>query len=240
MDTNQIKQRFLRDAAGHQLSIAHDDGVYRHLIFKQPGSSVYRFDLTTWPGYLAYTGDMGTYVFTRTHDMLSFFRRHSPDASIDYRYWAEKVEGADKHDGVRAFSFQTFKREVRQYVRQRISGMFDDVRDDDMARKRLAVAAARELRAAVETGVLECDDNEVRAYDAVSDFMFGNKHCHHAMDSWRTLYPDDYAFAFADFWETDCKEFTLRFVWCCHAMVWGIAQYDAALRAQEAAQAVPA
>ena len=33
-------------------------------------------------------------------------------------------------------------------------------------------------------------------------------------------------FRFQDFWETDCRDYTYHFIWCCHALVWGIAQFD--------------
>jgi len=71
MENEQPKQdRFLNDIANHSMSIVRDDGVYRHLVFSNNGSSVFRFELITWPGYLAYTGDMGAFVFSRLNDMF--------------------------------------------------------------------------------------------------------------------------------------------------------------------------
>lgn len=32
--------------------------------------------------------------------------------------------------------------------------------------------------------------------------------------------------SFPDFWEYDLQDFTLRYLWACHAIRWGIAQYD--------------
>jgi hypothetical protein len=32
---------------------------------------------------------------------------------------------------------------------------------------------------------------------------------------------------FSDTWEWNFQEYTYRFIWCCYALVWGIAQYDA-------------
>ena len=65
---------FLRDVAEHEMIVVRDDGVHRHIRFKKPGTSCMHFDLITWPGYLCYTGDMGTYVFSRLTDMFEFFR----------------------------------------------------------------------------------------------------------------------------------------------------------------------
>ena len=67
--------QFTSDIAQHQMQVIRDDGVSRHLRFKRPNTMCMHFDLLTWPGYLCYTGDMGTYVFRRLEDMFPFFRR---------------------------------------------------------------------------------------------------------------------------------------------------------------------
>lgn len=74
MSDQCTEKRFLGDVAKHQMTILRDDGVNRHVRFKQPNSSNMFFDLITWPGCLCYTGDMGTYVFRRLEDMFEFFR----------------------------------------------------------------------------------------------------------------------------------------------------------------------
>ena len=68
------EQIFLRDISMHQMSVLRDDGVNRHIRFKTPGTNSMYFDIITWPGFLCYTGDMGTYVFRRLEDMFQFFR----------------------------------------------------------------------------------------------------------------------------------------------------------------------
>ena len=42
---------------------------------------------------------MGTWVFSRTEDMFSFFRVHQdrPGYGINPSYWAEKVIARDRH-----------------------------------------------------------------------------------------------------------------------------------------------
>lgn len=57
--------RFPSDIATHRMTVIKDDGVYRHLRFRRPDTNCYSFDILTWPGYLAYVGDMGDYVFQR-------------------------------------------------------------------------------------------------------------------------------------------------------------------------------
>lgn len=115
-----ITDQFTRDIAKHEMLAMRDDGVNRHLRFKRPGTMFMHFDILTWPGYLCYMGDMGTFVFRRTTDMLEFFRAGKNDKPyrIDFRYWAEKVEAADKGDGLEAFSAEKFKAEVRDYFEQ--------------------------------------------------------------------------------------------------------------------------
>lgn len=66
---SEVKDRFLRDIQEHELTVIRDDGVYRHLRFQKPGTSVMYFDLITWPGHLCFTGDMGSYLFSRVRDM---------------------------------------------------------------------------------------------------------------------------------------------------------------------------
>lgn len=56
---------FLREVSQHSMTVIRDDGVNRHLRFRRPETNCMGFDLITWAGHLCYTGDMGTYVFSR-------------------------------------------------------------------------------------------------------------------------------------------------------------------------------
>ena len=100
---------FLRDVADHKMTGHVIDGAYRHITFSRPGSSVYRFHLTSWPGYLCISGDMGCFVFSRLTDMFEFFR----DKWINPSYWAEKIQATNKHGGHRQFSFDLLKKAVK-------------------------------------------------------------------------------------------------------------------------------
>lgn len=108
-------ERFAKDTAGHTLSIKRDDGFYRHLVCSNNGSSVYRFEIVTWPGYLAYVGDMGDFVFHRLDDMFEFFRGRP----INPRYWGKKVDAACR-DGVSEWSQDRFKEAVASEARSRL------------------------------------------------------------------------------------------------------------------------
>ena len=37
---------------------------------------------------------------------------------------------------------------------------------------------------------------------------------------------------FTDFWETSNDDYTMRYLWACHAIQWGVAQYDKAKHAE--------
>ena len=91
MDRQCEEADFKRDTATHEMSILKDEGLYRHLRFKRPGSYTFCFDIVTWPGYLSITGDMGCYVFSRIEDMIYFFSGEH----INPYYWSEKMQAVN-------------------------------------------------------------------------------------------------------------------------------------------------
>jgi len=233
MTAAYINEQFAREIAQHEMKIIRNDDVHRHIRFSRPGTSCMHFDLITWPGYLCYTGDMGTYVFSRLADMFQFFRRSKRDYAIDHRYWAEKVEAADRSDGLRKFSVEKFQAYVNTWIDEREADEKPDAEDEPEEFAKHAAAFA-ELRAAVREDVLSADDNDVRCYDAMNNFR-------HEGDAWRALYGDKADFEFYDAWDGwDCSthEYTHRFLWCCEALAWAIAKYD--VETAPAAAEVPA
>lgn len=97
---------------GHELTILHDDGLYRHLRFKSPDTSNYWFDLITWPGVLTVRGDFGdAYTFARITNMFEFFRGHQ----INPHYWSEKLDGG--RGRVMKYSETLFRQAVWEHVR---------------------------------------------------------------------------------------------------------------------------
>ena len=208
MSRECTEELFRKDVADHTINILRDDGVYRHLSFTRNGSSIYRFDLITWPGYLCYCGDMGTYVFQRLTDMFQFFRADmrgvGDDLYISLSYWEEKLQAIDanrRNGAAVEWSAEKFKRVVKeQYV-------------EWLRERRLDAIDRAELREAIDELLSEADD-EHRAHDAASNFE-----CHR--------------FRFYDFWEHDLTDYTFQFTWCCFAIAWGIQQYDAAKELQK-------
>ena len=201
-----VKERFLENVKEHTMTILKDDGVYRHLRFSNNGSSNRQFDLVTWPGHLAYAGDMGDYVFERNEDMFRFFRKHPDDKelSINLGYWSEKVQ-AYCRDGIREYSQKVFEAKI------------DECLEDFLEHSNLDEAEIAELKGQVEDEVKATWDNEQQAWEAADGFEFN----------------DDQVFT--DFFEYNLTDYTHYFEWCCWAIVWGIQMYDAEKEKQQQA-----
>ncbi len=108
----QAREHFERDTAEHEMTVLHDDGLYRHLRFATPGSFMYGYDLITWPGHLAINGDIDSgYTFARREDMTLFFAS-GPDINPDY--WAEKITNSAARAGTRVYSEDRFHAAVEQ------------------------------------------------------------------------------------------------------------------------------
>jgi len=102
------KASFKRDVANHQLRIRLDEPGYKHLVCAVPGSSVFRFEIATFPNYLCFAGGMGEFVFSRESDMLNFFKTSAHNGAPNYDYWAEKCCGVDRSSGIKEFHLKAF------------------------------------------------------------------------------------------------------------------------------------
>lgn len=118
-----MRDRVLADLSQHRMRIVMDKDVHRHIRFSNDGSFIHHFNLTTWPGFLAITGDMGDYLFQRLPDMFAFHRKPM-DHNIDIDYWAKKCRAQDVNSPIKHFSDTAFKRAVRDYASE-----FDEQED---------------------------------------------------------------------------------------------------------------
>lgn len=109
----RVAAQFAADTADHELTILHDEGVYRHIRMARPGTGLNHFDLITWPGHLAISGDLDSYVFACVDDMFTFFRGRA----VNPHYWAEKVK--DGRERVKGYSPEVF----HQVVAERLNGI---------------------------------------------------------------------------------------------------------------------
>jgi hypothetical protein len=197
------EERFLRDIASHEMTIIRDEGVSRHIRFRRPDSINMYFDLITWPGSLCYTGDMGTFVFSRLDDMFEFFRvepsyklRDGNTLFVNPGYWGEKLQSISRFGGFREYSEERFKKRVKDH--------FDSYWEDSENEEEKL-----ECWQEIKEDVLICADEEHRAYQAAYDFSHGE-------------------FIFQDFFDGGGTEaYTFHFLWCCYALAWGVKVYDA-------------
>lgn len=148
---------FQRVTANHTMRVHRDDGLYRHIEFSNGGSSVYRFDLITWPGYLTVCGDMGTWTFSRTADMFEFF---GGKKGINPGYWGEKLQmGASGHRDEICMEFdeESFKSGLREWL----AAIQKDCEEDD-----------EDCSGIISTVNEICEESyshELQAYQAIHD-----------------------------------------------------------------------
>lgn len=199
-------EQFNKDTANHEMTVAIDADGYRHLQFRDPERGLYWFDILAWPGNLTITGDMGTYTFRRETDMFAWFgiRNINPD------YWAEKLTAANygRYDGgsVRAYNATEFKKWLFQTF-------WDDSRDMEPTE---AKAAWKLIRETIFEGWMTNNkytpDSENEAVERMEEYHSDSPghefyDWHDAIESW--------------------QEFTVHFLWCCHAIVAAIRAYNA-------------
>ncbi|MGE4425034.1 MAG: hypothetical protein AB7G37_01115 [Solirubrobacteraceae bacterium] len=111
------RRQFDQSTANHEMRVLHEDGVYRHVRFAQPGrhSWSYLYDLVTWPGHLSISGDLESYTFRRTTDMFTFFNEPTLDR-INPHYWGEKLVAPRGRDAVRVYVPELVEARLNEWV----------------------------------------------------------------------------------------------------------------------------
>ncbi|MFD8088731.1 hypothetical protein [Streptomyces malaysiensis] len=192
----EIAERFARETAGHQMTLLHEDGLYRHLVFADPAGNFYRFDLITWPHNVFLRGDGFSFGFSiyPTADIFDMFRGSS-HGGINPGYWQEKVTAGKVKD----WSEDLFRKWVLEE----------------------AAAAETSYPGAVEAvtkQILHSDEHSTEyqgtAEYAVAAFRHG-----------------DFRLRLPNPWDESFEDYSWEYLFACHAIVWGIAQYDAAQKA---------
>jgi hypothetical protein len=107
--TALVRKDFERHIAEHIVHEVYRNGLHGHWRCAKPNTGIYSFCVTTWPGYLAYTGDMGDYVFSRTYDMLTWMS----DACRAPAYASEKCVAAN-HNGIYQYCDEIFQEQLDQ------------------------------------------------------------------------------------------------------------------------------
>lgn len=219
---------FQKDTADHVLVIAHEDGVYRHLHVRKPGTSCYGFDIVTWPGHLAISGDMGCDVFARTLDMLKFFRPSSGDylanaaerrgeLPINPSYWAEKIQsGRDNTEFDPGALRDLVAREARDYIESHT----EDAAPTWAGR---LIDQVTELVATLEDTSVA---GAIRELDAFRPDTF--EYSLHLAPG-EEVPPAFAEFRFSEPWDhsRSLERWTFHYLWRCYAIVWAVREYDA-------------
>lgn len=201
----EIAARFARDTAKHQMTIKLDQGLHRNLRVEAPDGDGYWFELVTWPHKLIVNGSVGTYVFSvhPSEDLFAFFKRSAWSGGPNPGYWDEKVI-ASREDVIQ-FSSELFEKEVAAELAEGEKD-WPGVTEDWKER--------------TEGWCAEWEtESEYGARLAVRDFSY---------------LPEDATgkpFSFSDATEWKLRDYDWRYLWSCHAILDGIARYDAARKA---------
>ena len=163
--------------------------------------------------HLKFRGERHTYwfdlvtwpgVLTITGDCGTFVFTRLPDMfaffrgpTINTSYWAEKVIAEDRVDGVKEFSRDKFVDAVLCAM-----ASWEGLDDPAELPKKLYDRLKKEAEGWSDEGKHEALR---RAYEYTDD---------------EGMHP------FQDFWEYTVDDYTVQFLWCLHAIRWGIEQYD--------------
>lgn len=115
-DYPEIAKRFAHDTSGHEMTVLHNDGLYRHLRFTNPERGSFdAFELITWPYNLVVkTGRTFHFDIDATPDMFDLFRKTAFSGEINPGYWSEKVRAG--RDEIEDFSEELFEQQVKEHV----------------------------------------------------------------------------------------------------------------------------
>lgn len=205
------REQFLRDVRHHQMRVVRNDGLYRHLRFANPSTCNQWFELLTWPGALAMSGDMGSWLFRRElfrreQDMFGFFR--TTTGEINPRYWHEKLEAIDR-DGAKEFAIETLLKQA-----------FYRIDSWDLSEQE-----ADEVKEDLEFELSGGGHSEPEALTVLREWGYDLKEPDPSGYKRRVFFSDDLP---------DGLDWTHRYLWACHAIVWAIEQFDkAALGVQQ-------
>jgi hypothetical protein len=218
---HNVATHFAHDVAEHRMTVQLDHGLHRHLVFQRREHSWNcRFELITAPGSLTITGDHGAHTFRRLADMFQFFRRNGNNHGINPGYWAEKLPDAGR--SVKVHSEEL----LDQHLKEMLRDLAEDYRRDLAAWR--ADAGRYGEDAAGDKPVMP--DVLRRARELVSDARFDGI-LGYRENADVLLGELQNIGAVADVWEWELRDWDFHFLWNLHAIAWGVAQYDDAVKA---------
>jgi hypothetical protein len=224
-EERRIAERFPGDVAGHQVTVLHDAGLYRHLRCVPPDHSTWWFEIVTWPGSLAVRGDMGGgWIFSRVEDMFTFFRGKG-HGTINPGYWAEKLPDCGR--SVRVYSEGVFRARLDEALTDYDQAYPDLAAEHRRAKAAYATAPERERYPWKVHGPKEPAElktlAEVRELVADHDTYGQLASQNGAYELLRELEQADVV---SDSYGWSMSDWDWPFLWACHAIVWAIREYD--------------
>ncbi len=241
-DYPEIAARFARDTAAHEMTVKHEQGLYRHLKFMNPEHGSFgAFELITWPYNLVVkTGWTFHFDIDATPDMFDLFRRTALAGRINPGYWAEKVRAG--RDEVEGFDPELLKGEIASTLAQ---WMRDDLdvrvtkraKELRFTREEITPGIRRELARQVRPEWMKAN-RQLR--EAVHEHFFSDmadygieyeSEAHRALNDFSYRPEGDeseWPYYFADWNEWRLKDFTPGYLHSCYAIRHGIDMYDAA------------
>ncbi|MCX7396203.1 MAG: hypothetical protein NT138_00825 [Planctomycetales bacterium] len=147
----------------HVIEVLSRDGVYRTWRCGKPDCSIYHFVITTIPGSLIITGDLGSLIVSRQYDMLPWCRGSCDSTG----YFAEKVPNEVK---TTEFSYEALQEWVKETRKE--YGELDDEDPDDEDR------IERRDRFDELCDLCNEDMSETEAYELFSDYFDDSPNWH--------------------------------------------------------------
>lgn len=186
----EVKRRIEENLKNHVIEVKQDDGLHRRWRCSSPGQMSYWFEVITWPGSLCINGDFGTFVFSRTADMINFMRT----SAMSYSYAAEKCQAEGKNEKVdeycRDVALESIDNDINDLIDE-LNAFDEDAEESDWQD---IVKRINELKS-VRKEVVRADHE----YEAQS-LMYQSG-----------LY---------DCEVPTSRAYTLHFLWCLHAIKW--------------------
>lgn len=211
------RQRFWVETDKHEMTVLHNDGIYRHLRFMNPRNSGYWFELHTGPHFLLFRGDGESFVFSNgDRDMFRSFRNSiHRDGSLhpDPGYWTQKLNSAEQAQKWDDDVFrERLQEEIAYYIEQEIvppehAERFREevafwIEDEDLSTASLAIKHMSEFEFYFEQDTRKRKKN--RYGFSSPDVQFD--------ECWE--------------WIAPCTEYDWWYLWALHAILWGILKHD--------------
>ncbi|MFI6302125.1 hypothetical protein ACIBCH_09655 [Amycolatopsis thailandensis] len=194
-------ERFALNTAEHAMTVLHDDGLYRHL----------RFQRTTWRPPLVKPLKSSIFWF----DLITV------PGSLIFRGDGESFVFARLEDMFEFFRGSAWQgRPNLGYWAEKVTSSQGELKTFD---HKLFLQTMREhyvelIRdGSVPPGTSKALLEHAEGYDWTYEV-----HARELLDTFEYK-----GFRFHDTWDWDFRDYDWWFVWACHAIVWGIAQYDA-------------